>query len=241
MDNLYIVIPAYNEEETIEEVVTRWYEVISRIGDSAKLLVIDDGSRDNTYAIISQLMDGRPGLIGITKPNGGHGATLLYGYRYALEHGADYIFQTDSDGQTNPEEFWEFWNNRTDYDAIIGVRTDRQDGKSRKIVSLVLRGIIRIIFGVKAQDVNTPFRLMRADRVKSYIAMMPQDYNLPNVILTACFVRFEDRVSFMPITFKPRQGGVNSINVRKITRIGIKALSDFMQIRKEMDKYKSGN
>jgi len=55
-----------------------------------------------------------------TKGNEGHGATLLSGYRRALDGGADYIFQTDSDGQTLSGEFWEFWRNRAEYDARIG-------------------------------------------------------------------------------------------------------------------------
>ena len=65
------------------------------------------------------------------KPNGGHGATVLYGYKYALKNGADYIFQTDSDGQTLPEEFEPFWKRRQKYDMVIGWRKDRQDGISR--------------------------------------------------------------------------------------------------------------
>lgn len=240
MDKLYIVIPAYNEEETIEEVVASWHEVAMKASEEARLLVIDDGSKDNTYAIISRLAETMPRLEAVTKPNGGHGATLLYGYKYALSKGADYIFQTDSDGQTSPQEFWGFWEKREDCDALIGARTDRQDGFSRRIISLVLKIIIRIIFGVSAKDVNTPFRLMRASKVEKYISMMPEDYNLPNVILTAMFLRFGDRVVFLPITFRPRQGGVNSINVRKISKIGFRALSDFRHIRKEMEGYHSG-
>ena len=55
----------------------------------------------------------------MTKTNGGHGHTVLYGYRYAIEKGANYIFQTDSDGQRNPEEFDQFWVVKEEYDAVI--------------------------------------------------------------------------------------------------------------------------
>ena len=75
----------------------------------------------------------RPLFCPITKPNGGHGATVLYGYHYALEHGADYIFQTDSDGQTLPSEFEAFWEQRSLYDMVIGWRKGREDGASRGI------------------------------------------------------------------------------------------------------------
>ena len=48
-ENLYIVIPAYNEEENIENVVREWHEIVEKIGQNSKLVVIDDGSKDNTY------------------------------------------------------------------------------------------------------------------------------------------------------------------------------------------------
>ncbi len=105
MDSLYIVIPAYNEEANVENVVKDWYPVIEKMSDKSRLVIIDDGSRDNTYKILTRLAEKRPKLIALTKPNAGHGATVLYGYNYAIEKGADYIFQTDSDGQTLPSEF----------------------------------------------------------------------------------------------------------------------------------------
>ncbi|NLG02426.1 MAG: glycosyltransferase family 2 protein, partial [Clostridia bacterium] len=109
MDNLYIVIPAYNEEETIKQVIDDWYPVVEKISPDSRLLIINDGSRDQTYEIMQQYAKTRPQFIPLTKENGGHGATLLFGYHYAIEQKADYIFQTDSDGQTLPDEFPVFW------------------------------------------------------------------------------------------------------------------------------------
>ena len=54
-------------------------------------------------------------------------------------------------------------------------------------------------------------------------------------MLAVCLVRYKENVKFIPITFKPRQGGVNSINFKKIIKIGIKAVKDFSQIKKELD------
>lgn len=61
--------------------------------------------------------------------NSGHGETFLYGYKHALKYRTDYIFQTDSDGQTLPDEFEQFWNERENYDMVISWRKGRQDGK----------------------------------------------------------------------------------------------------------------
>ena len=196
--------------------------------------MIDDGSKDNTYTILADLAKSRRLLQPLTKPNSGHGATCIYGYRYALEHGAEYIFQTDSDGQTSAGEFESFWELRNDYDAVLGKRPDRKDGASRKFVENVLRLILRVIFGVSVPDANAPFRLMRAELVRKYLAKMPEDFNLPNVMLTTYFAYFHENVAFRDITFKPRQAGTNFINIRKIVQIGLKAVSDFRQLRKKL-------
>ena len=238
MDVLYIVVPAYNESAKVEKLVEDWYPIVEKYNGEGKsrMVVIDDGSKDNTYELLIKLSEKRPLLLPLTKPNGGHGATLLYGYRYAIKEKADYIFQTDSDGQTSPDEFHEFWNKREKNDAIIGNRTDRKDGLSRIFVEKVLCFMLRIFYGVKIPDSNAPFRLMRTDCVDKYLPIMPDDYNLPNVILTTCFKYFDDKLVFIPITFKPRQGGKNSINIKKICKIGVKAVKDFKNIRQAMKK-----
>ena len=122
MDKLYIIMPAYNEQDNIVNVIDQWYPVVEKIGNDSKLVIIDDGSKDNTYKIMSKLKGKKQLLIPLSKPNSGHGATILYGYRYAIKKNADYIFQTDSDGQTNPDEFWGFWEKRNEFDMLIGNR-----------------------------------------------------------------------------------------------------------------------
>lgn len=231
-EKLYIIIPAYNEEANLDLVINQWYPIVKNIGGNSRLVVIDDGSKDHTYEILLKKQKQHPLLQPITKPNEGHGSAVLYGYRYAIEHKADWIFQTDSDGQTNPEEFEKFWNNRERYDAIIGARPERQDGLSRKLVEKVLLLILRMIFGVKLPDSNAPFRLMRKEVVEKYICKLPEDFNLPNVMLTTYFVYFHEKIKFENISFKPRQGGQNSINIKRIIKIGWKALGDFEELRK---------
>lgn len=183
----------------------------------------------------------RPLFQPLTKPNGGHGHTVLYGYRYAIEKGADYIFQTDSDGQTNPGEFTQFWKEKEKYDAIIGNRVVRCDEKDRKFVENTVCFLLRIIFGVKVKDANAPFRLMKTSLVDKYIDKLPEDFNIPNIMFTTYFVYHHEKVEFLPITFKPRQGGTNSINIKKIVKIGWKALGDFRKLRREIDDVKGEN
>lgn len=175
-----------------------------------------------------------PLLIPLDKPNSGHGATVLYLYRYAIEQGADYIFQTDSDGQTKPDEFWQMWENREKFDFQIGHRLGRQDGGSRVFVTKTLRLIVWLMFRVWVKDANTPFRLMRTDKLVPILDVIPQDYSLSNVAISAIAVKWKYQIGWYPITFKPRQGGVNSINMKRIIKIGWKAFSDFYRINNQL-------
>ena len=96
----------------------------------------------------------------------------------------------------------------------------------------------------KIQDIDTfqgcvkvfDKQVMKKEIVEKYIKKMPEDFNLPNVMLTTFFVYYKEKVKFVDISFKPRQGGVNSINLKKIIKIGWKAVEDFRKIKKEMDK-----
>lgn len=235
MDRLFIVIPAYNEEKNIKEVIDAWYPFVEKIGNESKLVLINDGSKDNTYELMKECAQTKPALLPLTKPNGGHGPTLLYGYRFAISEGADYIFQTDSDGQTNPDEFAKFWEQRNTYDAIIGNRVVRGDGKIRKFVENMVCFLLRLYFGIKVKDANAPFRLMKTELVAKYIDKLWDDYNIPNIMFTTYFLYFREKVKFEVISFKPRQAGVNSINIKKIIKIGWKALGDFKQLKMDIE------
>lgn len=234
MDNLYLVMPAYNEAENIEDVVNSWYSLLEGKGGESRLVVADSGSTDDTHKILLRLMDKYPKLEILSNTGRQHGPKLMALYSYAIKNGADYIFQTDSDGQTNPGEFNRFWNMRVKYDAVIGKRPTRGDGKSRKFIEKVLCMLLRIYFKVSVPDANAPFRLMKAGLVAKYLTRLPDEYDLPNVMLTAYFAYFKENIRFVDISFKPRQGGVNSLNIPKIVKIGWKALHDFYLLRKDM-------
>lgn len=227
MDCLYVVIPAYNEEENIRAVVQQWHPVVEQVGGDSRLVILNDGSKDSTYETLLSLAEEYPRLVPVDKENQGHGATILKGYRYAMNHGADYIFQTDSDGQTLPEEFWRLWRDREKGGLLIGYRKERQDGVSRIFVTRVLRLVLFVSFGVWTMDANTPFRLMKASQLRRVLDWIPRNYHLSNVIMTVVYERFGLGVTYYPITFRPRQGGKNSINFKKIVRMGWQALLDF--------------
>ncbi len=236
MDSLYIVMPAYNEEENIEAVVEAWYPVLDGKGEKSKLVIADKGSKDKTHEILVNLKKEKyPKLEILDNDNQFHGPKVIALYDYAIKNGIDYVFQTDSDGQTNPAEFDAFWQMRTEYDGIFGHRSVRGDGKDRAFVEKVVCFLLKLYFGVKVPDANAPFRLMKCEVVKRYLYKMWPDYNLPNIMMTTYFAFYKEKMAFREISFKPRTAGINSVNIPRIIKIGWKALGDFHNLKKGMN------
>lgn len=238
MDILYVVMPAYNEESNIESTVRQWYPILEGKNSLSRLVIADSGSVDKTHEILEKLKGEFPQLEILSETEKQHGPKVIALYDQAIKSGADYVFQTDSDGQTDPAEFEAFWNQRKNYDGIFGNRTVRGDGKDRAFVEKVVCFLLRLYFGVKVPDANAPFRLMNTQVVKKYLYKMDKEYNLPNIMMTTYMVKNGEKTLFKTITFKPRQGGVNSINIPRIIKIGWKALGDFRSFKKDMKNEK---
>ena len=237
MDILYIVIPAYNEEENIITVLNDWYPIVEAHNAEglSRLVVVDDGSLDSTPKLLDEEAARRPLMTVLHKENGGHGAAIRFGYEYAVEHGADYVFQTDSDGQTIPSEFEPFWRQRKRFDMVIGQRSLREDGAARIMVTRVLKLVLLSIFKEWIPDANTPFRLMKAGALKDALCYIETDESLTNVCISAIFAKRGRNVLYRQITFRQRQGGVNSINLKKIAVIGKDALARFAKLNRILE------
>lgn len=227
-------MPAYNEEANILGVVDSWYGLLENKSPDSRLVVADSGSKDATHNILVKYKSSHPQLEILENTDRQHGPKVIALYDYAIKNGADYIFQTDSDGQTNPKEFNAFWEERKDFDGIFGNRTVRGDGKFRAFTEKVVCFLLKLYFKVKVPDANAPFRLMRANVVKKYLYRLDPDYNLPNIMMTTYFSYYKESMVFREISFKPRRAGKNSVNIPRIIKIGWKALGDFRRLKKGM-------
>ena len=235
MDSLYVVMPAYNEEENIEYVINQWYPILNDKSEDSRIVVADSGSTDRTHEILKGLASSKyPKLMILPTNERFHGPKVMELYDYAIKNGANYVFQTDSDGQTSPGEFEAFWKMRKQYTAIIGYRPKREDGRDRKFVEMVICLLLRLYFGVKVPDANAPFRLFNTESLKKYLYRMPMDYNIPNIMLTVFYSYYKEALAFKEISFKNRRSGRNSINFIKIFKIGILSLGSFNKFRKEL-------
>src|SRR5580692_3617998 len=104
---LVVVIPVYNEQDCIEEVITSWGNFLKDYLKTVSftIVVVNDGSKDGTPKILDGLSPRLPYLHVVHQKNGGHGNAVLNGYREALKFSPAWVFQVDSDNQFLPEDF----------------------------------------------------------------------------------------------------------------------------------------
>jgi dolichol-phosphate mannosyltransferase len=226
---LLVIVPVFNERESIHHVLGGWLQELDVSGCDYLILIIDDGSTDDTYAILREWQDKRPDrFILRSRENRGHGQTCLEGYKEAVARCIPYVLQIDSDGQSRPEFFIEFWRMRYKYDVIYGARI-RRDGWQRVVASRLLRILLICLENVDCVDANVPYRLMRTEACREIINRIPEYISLANVAL-AVMLRRDSAISHgsVPIEFPTRFGGEPSV---PISRFLIKALELFRQLK----------
>jgi glycosyltransferase involved in cell wall biosynthesis len=205
-----IVMPAYNEEQIIEKTVRDWHEeVISRIPGS-ELIVVNDCSKDRTGDVLARLAGDFPTLRPVTpERNGGHGRALRYGFDRVTQ---DWVFQTDSDRQHLPSDFWRLWDQRENSDFVLGVRSTRADGPVRVFITTVMRLTNFVVWGLWIRDANCPFKLMRRQAMEKVLARIPGDSFIPMVMLSILCRKMKYRVSDVEVQHLPRRGGEQSLS-----------------------------
>ncbi len=230
---LVIVIPIYNEEANIARVLGQWSDCLEQLQISFQIIALDDGSRDRTHEILLKLEAENPDLLCVvSKPNGGHGSTCRIGYDIAVNSGAEWVLQIDSDGQCEPKHFAEFWKQRETHDCIFGLRKSRDDGAARVATSAVCRFASSLICGQDLRDPNVPYRLMRRDALERALRYIPANFNIHNVALTYVLKKLPGlRWAYVSIHFPDRQAGENSLNVLKVVTWGVEMLLELLRIR----------
>ena len=224
MEKLAVVMPVYNEEEAIGAVLDKWVAAMDRLGIEYAIHPYNDGSKDDSWKVIQAKAEEYPGkVIAHTKPNGGHGSTILQGYREAAKTGYDWVFQIDSDDEMGPERFPELWNHREAYDFLVGIRDGRKQALPRKIISAFSRLSVRLFYGKSIWDVNTPYRLMRVSAFEEVWNKIPEDTFAPNVIISGMAAKKHLRLFEMPVPQKDRQTGEVSIKKWKLLKAAAKS------------------
>lgn len=211
--------------------IEQWYPVVERIGGDSRLVILNDGSKDATYKKIQNYQKNYDRLIGIDKPNEGHGGTILRGYRYAVEKGADYIFQTDSDGQTLPEEFWQFWEKTSKVRASYRLPSEERGWAFQDFCDKNTAACAFPYFWNLGKRCKYAISADGGKQLAKVLKRIPGGFFLSNVLMTVIYEKHHLYVEYIPITFRPRQAGKNSINMKRIIKIGRQAFADFIRLR----------
>lgn len=226
---LIVVMPAYNEQESVRKVVLEWFAELECWTDRFVFLAIDDGSLDGTHHALECLRDRLgPRFELLRHGNRGHGQSCLVGYRMACERGIPWVLQIDSDGQCDPQFFHRFWRDRSRYDVIYGHRWRRDDGVRRMIASMVLKATLAFSCRTWCRDANVPYRLMQTHRLLTVLDTIPQEFVLANVALAVQLRRHGWNEGCVPIRFRDRYAGTPSV---RLGQFGCKARQLVQQLQ----------
>lgn len=201
-------MPAYNEAEGIADLLRAWAAELSSHGIAYELRVYDDGSVDRTAKELERVAAELPSVRPASHPNRGHGPSVLRGYAEAT---GEWVFQVDGDGEIAPAHFRDLWTRRDSADLLLGRRTGRRDGAARAIVSTAARTSVRLLFGGRVHDVNSPFRLVRRAVLEDLLRGVPAGAFAPNVLLTGLACRRGLRVVEVPVPNEGRRWGRASL------------------------------
>ena len=196
--------PAYNDQHTIEGIVRTAAEEIQKATNDFEILVIDDGSRDQTGVILDRLALELPYLrvIHHTK-NMGYGTALISGFRNARK---DLIFYTDGDGQYDVREIRKLLAHlKPTVDLVNGYKIRRADAWYRIWLGALYRRAMKGLFGISMRDVDCDFRLFRRS-VFQKISLESRS----GVICVEMIKKFEQagfRMAEVPVSHYPRKYG----------------------------------
>lgn len=158
-----VVVPAYNESETVGQVVADALEHVDHV------VVVDDGSNDDTADVAEE--HGATVIEHVI--NTGIGGALRTGYRYAIEHGYDVVVQVDADGQHDPRYIPDLLDKIDTHDMVIGSRYLNDSYKEysfvRKTGITFFTRAVNVLGGVDITDVTSGFRAYRIDALESII------------------------------------------------------------------------
>jgi glycosyltransferase involved in cell wall biosynthesis len=161
---LTLVLPAHNEADNIEAVVSRGLGVLPKVVADLEIVIVNDGSKDSTPEIIDRLaeQDNRVKVVHHLT-NLGYGAALQSGFRMAS---GDLIMFMDADRQFDIADITALVPYVPHFDIVAGYRIDRQDPTYRKLYGKLFGLVVWVLFGVKMRDVDCAFKIYRAELLK---------------------------------------------------------------------------
>jgi glycosyltransferase involved in cell wall biosynthesis len=197
--DISVILPVYNEAGPIQAVIERIHCVLGEHGNSYELIVVNDGSQDETAALAQ-----RAGATVITHPyNMGNGAAVKTGIRRASGR---IIVLLDGDGQHAPEDIPRLLEHLGPYDMVVGARSAESDtALHRDLANLIYNRFAGYVCGRKIDDLTSGFRAIKANVAKSFVYLLPNTFSYPTTI-TLATVRSGYSLLYVPIKSGRRLG-----------------------------------
>lgn len=226
---LAIVVPCFNEQETLIHSVQELCDILSKlnadkfVSSESYILLVDDGSVDNTWTIIEQFCHDSKLVKGLKLArNFGHQAALLAGLD-AVTGRCDAAISIDADLQQDPYAInrfiIEFQNGA---DVVNGVRRDRQsDSWIKKVTALGFYKVLRVM-GVDIIPNHADYRLLSDRALKSL-----QMFKEPNIFLRAMCLNLSSNVKTVFFDVNARQFGETKYTVKKMIRLALHGVTSF--------------
>jgi 4-amino-4-deoxy-L-arabinose transferase-like glycosyltransferase len=208
---LSVVVPAYDEAPNLERLVSEVRDALDAAGVAWELIVVDDGSGDETPAVLAALVAKEPRLRPIHHATRrGQTAAIATGFGAAR---GELIATLDADLQCRPEELPRLLAALGDADAVCGVRVGRQDPGSRRLASMLANGARRMLLAPRLRDLACPARVMRASALARLADVTPL-FDGAHRWLPALFELAGLRVAQVPLRHWPRHAGVSKYTTR---------------------------
>lgn len=166
LSSLSLFFPAYNEQENIGPAVKQALKVLPTIAKKYEIIVINDGSTDETYHRAKALAKKYKTVRVITQKNLGYGGALKRGFKTAKY---DWVFFTDSDLQFNLRELSKFMKHADHNDLVLGYRKNRAEGFKRAMLAKMLKIWSRVLLGFPSniKDTDCAFKLIHKDVLRA--------------------------------------------------------------------------
>ncbi|MCP5040368.1 MAG: glycosyltransferase family 2 protein [bacterium] len=203
---LSLVFPIFDEERNIEPLLRAAHETASRITPHFEIVLVDDGSRDRSAAIIDNWCHEDARIRQLRhRRNTGYGAALHSGLREAR---GELIFFSDADLQFELSELENLVEHADEFDIVAGYRARRSDPWPREMLADSWGRIVRAIFGLQVRDIDCAFKLFRREVIDAI-----EIESIGAFVNTEILVRAEAagfRIHQVPVTHRRRQHGAQS-------------------------------